>query len=182
MRRWKGQARGRFAAMLLPVLFGAGAALAQDPGGVTARDKHFLTEISEDSNFEIRTAQLALQKSVSGDVKQYATMILHDHTELKKQIRSTDQAAAVAPASPGSMTLAEHAEYDKLKLLSGDDFDKSYIKGLVQGNEDIQKDEKAEAGGSSVPAVKSLAQRSAELDTKHAAKAKQLAQAHNVQL
>ena len=56
-------------------------------------DKHFLEEISQESNYEIKTSQLALQKSKSADIRQYATMVLHDHTALKQQISLADTAA-----------------------------------------------------------------------------------------
>ena len=172
--------RVRFAAAVLPWVLGASAALGQAAGTVSDQDKSFLKEIDQDSNYEIQTAHLALEKSGSADIKQYATMLIHDHTQLKQQIKLADSAAKVTPVSAGSMSLSDKASYEKLKLMKGDSFDKSYIKGLVKGNEEIQKDEKAEAGGSSVAAVKKLATRSAELDTKHAEKAKQLAQAHGV--
>ncbi len=51
----------------------------------TDKDKQFLKDTAEDSNYEIKTGQLALQKSSSADVKQYATMIIHDHTQRPHQ-------------------------------------------------------------------------------------------------
>ena len=168
----------RIVGIVLPLVLGAGVALAQS--NPSEQDKHFLKELTQDSNYEIKTAQMALEKSKSQDVKTYATMLIHDHTELKRQISKVDVAAKITPETAGSMTLADHTKYNELKLLSGDTFDKSFIKGLVKGNDEIQKDEKAEATESSLPSVKNLATRSAELDTKHSEKAKALAQAHNV--
>ena len=121
-------------AMVLPMVFGAGAMLVQRAGAQTnasSDDKHFLKEIAEDSNFEIKTGQLAMQKGTSQDVKAYGAMLVHDHTELKRQIRSADAAAKVTPVGSDSMSLSDHAEYDKLKLLSGDTFEKVFIQGLV---------------------------------------------------
>ena len=172
----------RVAAMLLPMAMGSGHMLAQAGSGPTDQDKHFLTEIAQDSNYEIKTGQLALQKSQSADVKAYATMLIHDHTQLKQQIKEADAAASVTPSSADSLALSDRASYTKLQLLSGDRFDQAYIKGLVKGNDAIQKDEKAEAADSPMPAVKKLAARSAALDAKHAEKAKELATAHKVAL
>ena len=170
------------AAMVLPMVLGAMLTRGADAQtNASADDKHFLKEIAEDSNFEIKTGQLAIEKGTSQDVKAYGAMLVRDHTELKRQIRSADAAAKVPPAGSDSMTLADHAEYDKLKLLSGDAFEKAFIKGLVKGNDEIQKDEKAEAVNSTLAPEKSLAAHSADLDTKHADKAKLLAQAHHMQ-
>ena len=177
-----GKAVAGLLAMMLPVALGASMAVAQTPGGSASdQDKKFLKELDQDSNFEIKTAQLALKKSNSADVKQYAKMLIHDHTQLKQKIKAADGVANITPESAGSLSLSDRATYSKLELLSGDTFDTSYIKGLVKGNEDIVKDEKSEAADSTVPTIKAVAVRGAELDTKHAEKAKQLAQAHGVQ-
>ena len=172
------------AGMLSGVLaVGAGGSMAgaQTPAGSpSSQDKKFLKELDQDSNFEIKTAQLALQKSKSADVKQYATMLIHDHTQLKQKIEAADKVANLTPEDAGSMSLSDRATYSKLELLSGNTFDTSYIKGLVSGNEEIVKDEKTEAATSTVPSIRVIAARGAELDTKHAETAKQLAQAHGV--
>ena len=167
------------AASTLTVIFAmtAGTALAQ---AVTDQDKAFLKDTEQDSNYEIKTGQLALQKSKSADIRAYATMLIHDHTGLKLQTLAVDQAAKVKPESAGSMSVSDDAEYLKLKLLTGDTFDESYIKTLVKGNQEAVDKTKAEASNSSIPAVKKLAQHRSELDTKHTEKAKQLAQAHKV--
>ena len=104
-------------------------------------------------------------------------MLIHDHTELKQKTKTADGVANMTPVSAGSLSLGDRATYSKLELLSGDSFDTAYIKGLIKGNDSIVRDEKSEAAESAVPAVKALAARGAELDTKHAEKAKQLAQA-----
>ncbi len=164
--------------LMLALALGTGLAKAQTSNAST-QDKKFLHDLGEDSNFEIQSAQLALKKSPSVDVKEYARMIISDHTRLKQQLAAADKTAGVSPTS--GMSVTDHAELEKLKLLSGKSFDESYIKGLVKGNEDIQKMEKSETSDSTVAPIKSLAQRSAEIDTKHADKAKQLAGAHNIQ-
>ena len=169
-------------AMLLPMVLGTGHVVAQVSGAPTDLDKHFLTEIAQDSNYEIKTGQLALKKSQSADVKAYATMLIHDHTQLKQQIKVADATAKVTPSGADSLSLSDRASYTKLELLSGDTFDQAYLKGLVKGNDEIQKDEKAEATESAMPAVKKLAAHSAALDMKHAEKAKELATAHKVAL
>ncbi len=178
---WTGIGRRAGAGLVAAMVLGAGVAMGQAAAGVSDQDTHFLKEIDQDSNYEIETAKLALKKSASADIKQYATMLIHDHTQLKQQIKTADGVAKVTPVSATSMSLSDKASFEKLKLMKGDSFDKAYIKGLVKGNEAIQKDEKSEAADSSVPAVKKLATHSAAMDTKHADKAKQLAQAHGVQ-
>ena len=165
-------------ALLAITLFaGTRTTLAQ----ATENDKTFIKDTGEDSNFEIRTSRLALSKSPSADVKAYATMVLHDHTLLQPIVGAADRAAGIKPLSPGSMGLDGDAKYAELKLLTGKSFDDAYIKGLVKGNVDTLQKEKAELDSTSVPAIKKLAKRALDDDTKHAEKAKQLASAHNIQ-
>ncbi len=147
---------------------------------MSTQDSQFLQDLAQDSNFEIGTSQMALQKSRSADVRQYARMVIHDHTLLKQRIQSADRDANLPPVSATSMDSEDQTVYDNLKGLSGSDFDQAYIKQLIKGNDKIQKEEKSEASDSGVPSVKSLAAKSAAIDTKHADKAKQLAQAHNI--
>ena len=166
------------AALALAFALGIGSAHAQ---AASDQDKHFLDDTAKDSNYEIKTGQLALQKSQSADVKTYATMVIHDHTALKQQIKLADTAAQVKPTDETSMSISDDASYAKLKLLSGDSFDKAYIQGLIKGNEQSLKDGKAEVAATTVPAIKTLAQHRVTLDTKHTQKAGQLAIAHHVQ-
>ena len=157
-----------------------GSALAQ---AATDQDKRFLEDTAQDSIYEIKTGQLALQKSPSADVKAYATMVIHDHTELMKQVKLADNDAEVKPPDSSRMSLSDDASYAKLKLLSGDSFDKSYIQGLIKGNEQSLEDGKAEVAATTVPAIKTLAKQRVTLgikDTKHSKKAGQLAIAHHV--
>lgn len=171
-----------FTAALLSLALGfsVGASQAQSSAGASTQDKQFLKDLGEDSNFEIATAQLAIQKSNSQDVKAYARMLIADHTRLKQQVASASRVAGVTAPTADDMSIGDHAKLTELKMLSGDTFDNSYIKGLVKGNEDIQKEEKSEATDSSLAPVKALAARSVAIDTKHAEKAKQLALAHKI--
>ncbi len=177
MHRQQKSYRMASAVVALTLSIGTGIALAQ----ATEMDKAFLKDTAQDSNFEIRTSRLALSKSPSADVKAYATMVLHDHNQLQPVIGIADKAAGIDTLSPGSMGLDGDAKYAELKLLTGKTFDDTYIKGLVKGNADTVQKEKAEYDTTQIPAIKKLAKRAYDDDTKHAEKAKQLAAAHNIQ-
>ena len=79
------------------------------------------------------------------------------------------------------MGVDDDAKYAELKVLTGKTFDDAYIKGLVKGNVDTIGKEKAAYDATQVPAVKKLAKRAYDDDTKHAEKARQLAAAHHIQ-
>ena len=172
-------AKFRLAAALV-LLLGAGVAQAQTGSGASSEDKQFLKNTEQDSNYEIKTGQLALQKSKSADVKQYANMLIQDHTKLKQETALASRAAKVDAPSPTDMSISDTASYTKMKLFSGGSFDESYIKGLVKGNADSLKEAKSEADTSTVPAVKKLAAHRVSLEAKHTQKAEQLAAAHHI--
>lgn len=177
--RWMSTPGVKAAVLVLAFTWGASNASAQSTAA-SSQDTQFLQDLAQDSNFEIGTSKLALKKSQSTDVKQYAMMVIHDHKELKREIKSADGATHQAPVAAKSMTSDDQSMYDTLKGLSGTEFDQAYIKQLIKGNDQIQREEKSESTDSTVPMVKNLATQSAAIDTKHADKAKQLAQAHNI--
>ncbi len=171
------------AALAMGLALGSGVAVAQmgtDHSGATAQDKQYLHDAAQDSNYEIKTSQLALKKSNSADVKEYARMVIHDHSSLKAETKVAERAAKVPTLPPSSMSSSDEAKLNKLQGLSGNDFDKEYIQGLLKGNEGSVSKSKSEASEASLPAIKKLAGRQAEIDAKHADDAKKLAQAHNV--
>lgn len=173
-------------AAFLTAVMGTGLVLtqsawAQAAGAASDQDKQFLQDLGKDSNFEIKTSQLALAKSHSADVKAYARMVVHDHDLIKARIASDDKMAGLPKMSATEMTPDDQAMVDKLNGLSGGEFDTAFIQELVKGNDKIEQEEKSEASDSQCAPVKSLAVSSKATDKKHAAKAKQLAKAHGVQ-
>ena len=76
--------------------------------------------------------------------------------------------------------MGDDARYAELKVLSGDSFGKAYIKGLVKGNVESMNHARSEIAGTSVPVMRSLAERRLTLDTKHSKRAEALAQAHHI--
>ena len=161
----------------LAIALSAGVLHAQTP---TSQDQDFLKNTAQDSNYEIRTARLALTKTKSADVKAYAQMLIHDHTALNRQVGQADAALKLEPVKAGSMSISDDASYAKLKLLTGKTFEDSYIKSLNQGNDEAVNTAKSEAAGTQVSTIKAIAEKRAALDTKHAEKAKVLALAHGI--
>ena len=141
------QARNGF---LWAAIFAAGttAAFSQN---LSSADTDFLKDTAQDSNYEIKSGQLALQKSSSADVKQYANMVIQDHTQLEQQEAAAEKAANTNAKPVLDMSVSDAASYSKLKVLSGDSFDQAYIKGLLNGNDEAVQKAKQEAQTSTGP-------------------------------
>ncbi|MDI2590553.1 DUF4142 domain-containing protein [Pseudomonas sp. 681] len=82
---------------------------------------------------EIETSRLALQKSSSADVKDFANMMITDHS------KANDELAAIAQKNdikvPDSTTLVKQAK-EKILDMRDDSFDAAYANNQVKAHED----------------------------------------------
>jgi putative membrane protein len=95
----------------------------------SSQDKQFIMKSSEGSMAEVELGKLALQKSQNTDVKQFAQKMVDDHTMLMNNMKPYADQMGVKP--PTKLN-AKHQQLEtRLKSLSGDKFDKEYIKAMV---------------------------------------------------
>src|SRR5438552_9325540 len=88
---------------------------------VSASDKNFVNDILSDGMAEVEIAKIAKDHAASADVKQFAQMMIDDHTKAGdqlKQIASTWAIPQDAKIDDKHMKLM-----DKLSKLNGMDFD-----------------------------------------------------------
>jgi putative membrane protein len=76
-------------------------------------------------------------------VKQYGAMLVKDHGEHKAKAEQVAKELGVDP--PTGSSLGAKTTYAKLKLLSGDSFDKSFAKSMVKDHQDDIKEYKKES-------------------------------------
>lgn len=95
----------------------------------SSQDKQFIMKSSEGSMAEVELGKLALQKSQNPDVQQFAQKMVDDHTMLMNNMKPFADQMGVKP--PTKLN-AKHQQLEtRLKSLSGDKFDKEYIKAMV---------------------------------------------------
>lgn len=101
------------------------------PRAMTA--EHFAQTAAISNQFEIQSSQLALQKSPSADVKQFAEKMISDHTELGQEMQDAVKQANM-PA-PSEQLDAKHKQIlTKLQGLEGSGFDRQYITDQVNAH------------------------------------------------
>jgi putative membrane protein len=110
--------------------FGFTALLAQNAGTSTNADKTFLTEADEGNTAEISASQMALKKSKNADIRAFAQLMITDHEKLRSDMAQLAQSLAVTTPQPLNET--HKAEAKRLASLSGQDFEKEYIKAMDQ--------------------------------------------------
>jgi len=84
---------------------------------------------------EIEAGKLAASKAQNPQVKQFGQKMADDHGQMLKDLQSL--AAKKGVKLPDQLGMKEQADMVKLKALSGERFDKSYMSDMVQ---DHQKD------------------------------------------
>lgn len=115
--------------MYLMCCLTVGAATVMVPSHAKAQasdqDKQFLTKASQANYDEIQLGKLAEEKATNAQVKAFGRRMVRDHTALTEKMKPfADQWSIAAPTSLSSDA---QSEYDKLKGMSGADFDKEYI-------------------------------------------------------
>lgn len=124
-------------------------ALSLPAVGVGAADNpdfSFYKHAAEGGISEVELGNLAQQKSSNASVKDFGALMVTDHTAANDKLKSL--AASKNIKLPESSSVGEMATKAKLEILSGDTFDKSYIKGMVEDHEkDITLFKKEAASG-----------------------------------
>ena len=102
-------------------------------GPVSAATKKFVTTAAMTDMFEIQAGQLAQQKADDSAYKDFAQMIVGDHT------KTTDQLKSMAPQLQGvqlpqQLDATHKAKVDKLSSASGAAFERQFKTEQTQGH------------------------------------------------
>jgi putative membrane protein len=86
------------------------------------------------NTFEIRSSELALERSKDHDVRMIAEHLIADHTAAQENLEAVaGQLGLEVP--PPSLNAEQQAIIDKLSELRGDAFDKAYLEAQVAAHE-----------------------------------------------
>lgn len=92
-------------------------------------DKQFMTKAAQSGMMEIQLAQMAQQKAASEDVKAYARKLEQDHSKANDQLKKIAEERGVQLPSD----IGQHQQQvAKFQNLSGEEFDRAYMKMQVQ--------------------------------------------------
>jgi putative membrane protein len=97
----------------------------------------FIKAAIEGNIAEVDVGKLAQEKGKSDAVKKFGQMLQTDHGKANDEAKAAASQVGVEP--PSGASVGEQATYLKLKVLSGDTFDKSFANTMVS---DHQKDVK----------------------------------------
>ena len=110
------------------------ASLGGWAGAADSPDASFYKNAAEGGIAEVEAGKLAQQKSSNPDVKNFGAMMVKDHTAANEKLKALADSKSIN--LPSSSSVGQMADKTKLEVLTGDTFDKSYIKGQISAHQD----------------------------------------------
>jgi putative membrane protein len=157
-------------------------AIAQSPTPDQARTAHqdteFLKKATQGSVDEITLGQLAAQKATDPDVKAFAEKMVADHSKLIDDMKPFAEQAGLT--RPGHADAATEALKLKLDVLSGQAFDKAYIKAMVEDHHKDLQEFLAEEKATGYPAFRSAVESGAKVVRGHLEMIDQIAKKNGI--
>jgi len=154
------------------------APATRDQKSTAHQDTKFLEEANQGNVDEIELAQLALKKTQNDDVKNFAQKMVHDHNMLIENLKPfADEAGKQAPSHP---SLATEAEKVKLDMLTGESFDKAYIKAMVEDHHKDLQAFRAEIKSTGYPAFRSAVEQGEQVVLEHLEMINQIAKKNGI--
>ena len=108
-------------------------------------DKRFMREAGRGNAAEIQLAELAQKNGESADVKDFAQMMITDHTKANAMLSPIAQKAGLAPFPPAPL-VKQQKTYDRMAKLTGAAFDRAYISDAVKDHTKDVSDYQQAAG------------------------------------
>lgn len=130
----------------------AGLAMVLAVSAAQAADKKsesFIKTAIQHNYAEIDVGKLAQEKGKNADVKAFGAKMVADHSAANEKAIAAAKQMGIDP--PTSADMMHQGTYLKLKVLSGDTFDRSFAKGMLADHKkDVQEFQKM--SGKSDPA------------------------------
>ena len=148
--------------------------VAQSSGSSMDSDKKFVMMADEGNSAEIAASQMALKKAKSPDVKSYAQQMITDHEKLRSDMAPLAQQMNVKTPQPLNST--HKVEAQRLASMSGNSFDKEYLKAMDADHHKTLAMFKNEEATTTNPDVKTAVSQGITVIQQHTDMADQLSQ------
>lgn len=135
-------------------------------------DADFAKQAAEGGAAEVKLGQLAQEKGSNEAVKDFAKMMVNDHTETGEQLKSI--AAQQNLKLPDELNKHDQGVYNKLSKLSGEAFDRAYAKEMVNDHRKDIDDFQQEASRGQIQPIKDFANQTLPTLQKHLKSAREM--------
>jgi putative membrane protein len=121
-------------------------------------DTNFILAAAQGGMTEVKLGELAATNGMRDDVKEFGQMMVKDHTAINDDMKAL--AAQKGVTLPNGLDAKHQAMVDKMSALTGSDFDKAYIAGMIKDHKKDAKEFKAESKSTSDADIKSFLDKS----------------------
>jgi putative membrane protein len=124
--------------------------------GTAPSTQDFVKEAAVSDMFEIEASKLAQQKG-SPEIRAFASHMIEDHSKTTSAIKNMVKSGDVKAELPTALDASHQAKLDKLKSLSGEDFNKNYDESQRTAHKDAVSLFQRYANGGENPKLKEFA-------------------------
>lgn len=121
------------------------------------QDEQFLQKAAQGSIMEVRLGEMASQKAVAQPVKEFGGMMVKDHGRANQELN--ELAGLKGMALDTELDPKHQGAVDRFGKLTGEDFDKAYVKEMVSTHKKSVSEFEKAANSASDPDVKAFAQK-----------------------
>jgi putative membrane protein len=122
---------------------------------LTAADNKFVVTAAEGGMAEVEMGKLAAEKGNSDDVKKFGQRMVDDHSKANDKLK--ELAGQKGVTCPSDLNAKDKATKARLEKLSGDAFDRAYMKDMLVDHKKDVAEFKKESMKAKDPDVKSFA-------------------------
>ncbi|SRR5581483_11570782 len=128
---------------------------AADSSQLSAADQEFVKKAAQGGMAEVELGKLAAQNASSDEVKKFGQRMVDDHGKANDQLKQL--AGSKGVTLPADLTAKDQALKDRLSKLSGEEFDRAYMKNMVRDHKKDVAEFKKESTSAKDNDVKSFA-------------------------
>lgn len=133
-------------------------------------DKDFLNEAAVGGLMEVQAGKIAVEKATNQRVKNFGAMMVKDHTKGNGELKVLASSKKIDV--PSALDDKHQRKVDELNGTTKDNFDKTYIKQMVEDHQEDVDLFKKQSGSAKDPAIKAFASKTLPMLTMHLDSAK----------
>ena len=125
---------------------------------VSKADRAFIRAAAQGGMTEVQLGELATQKGMRDDVKEFGQRMVKDHSAINDDLKAL--AAQKGVTLPDSLDAKHQAMVDKMAALTGSEFDDAYVACMIKDHKMDAKEFKAESAATQDADIKSFLDKS----------------------
>lgn len=150
------------------------APMASDTAALPTDAATFISTAAASDRFEIESAKVALDKAASKDVRDFAQMMVTDHTKTTEGLKAAAKKAKLT-VPPPQLSADQQQMLDALKSAPSDQFDATYLQQQMPAHQQALALMQNYAEAGDTPALQDAAKTVVAIVQKHIARLDELA-------